>query len=121
MPAKEYYLEQIERELSDARAARTSGNAGRARVCARRAAGSALAWFLTVAPREGWGADAMRQLQAATAEPGFPPAVREAAGRLSTRITGAFEYAAGADAIADAELIAGHVRGVIEGRPHGAS
>jgi hypothetical protein len=121
MPTREHYLEQIERELSGARDARASGNDGKARVCARRAAGCALTWFLSVSPRDGWGVDAMRQLQAAAAEASFPAAVREAAQRLSTKISERFDYPFTADPIGDAELIIGHVRHIVEGGHAGAS
>jgi hypothetical protein len=121
MPTNEYYLEQIERELAAGRSARAEGNDGKTRVCARRAAGRALSWLLERAPRAGWGADAMRQLQASASEPAFPAEVREAAARLSARITGNFAYPATADPLEDAGIIIRHVRAAVKGGHAGAS
>jgi hypothetical protein len=114
MPSAQWFREEIGRELATGRAARTAGNDGMTRVCARRAAGAALTWYVTVHPRP-WGADAMRQLTGASAEPSFPPAVREAAARLIARISAEFAYTSGADALADAQVIIDHVLSVVGG------
>src|SRR5215831_17611043 len=76
---------QIEAELSAGRAAQPT-NPGKARVCARRAAGWAIqAWYQS---REGpgWSGDAMKQLTRLRADPLAPPAARAAAERLSTKV-----------------------------------
>lgn len=79
-------------ELARGRAAQAAGNAGLARVCARRAAGRALkAWFQARhgglsggdAARRG---DALTQLKRLQAEPDAPEAVRAAAARLTTKV-----------------------------------
>ncbi len=61
-----------------------------ARVCARRAAGLAIAYWLQNHPREGWGIDAMSRLRCLQKDISMPRDVREAALRLTTRSTEQF-------------------------------
>lgn len=105
MPTKQWYLERIEDEFAAAMAARRDGNEGRARVCARRAVGLAVLWVLSRRPDPGWGTVAIRQIEHIRDEPSFPPMVREAASRLSAKISEQFSYPAGGDPVADARLI----------------
>ena len=105
MPTKEYYLEQIEHELSTAREALKIGNEGKARVCARRAAGQAITWFLSKYPRPHWQADAMNQLLNMKSDETFPDNVRNAALRLTTKISERFTYPFSNDPIDDAKTI----------------
>ena len=56
-------LERIEQEFATAHHARKTGNNGMVRVCARRAAGTAITNWLEQNQREGWGVDAMNQLK----------------------------------------------------------
>src|SRR5512140_363976 len=95
MPSNQYYREQIERELAGAREALRAGNSGRARVCARRAAGQAITWYLTRHPHPAWRADAMHQLLMLEGDEGFPEDVRDAAARLTAKVTGEFGYTPG--------------------------
>ncbi len=105
MPTKQWYLDRIEAEFAAAEEARRKGNGGRARVCARRAVGQAVLRFLAARPDLQWGKDALRHIEHIRDEPSFPPAVRDAASRLTMKISGQFEYASGADPLADARLI----------------
>jgi hypothetical protein len=105
MPAKEYYFEQIEKEFAIAREAIRTGNAGKARVCARRAAGQAITWFLSKFPRPGWQPDALSQLQRLNSDESFPPTVRDAAQRLTTKISDRFTYPFSTNPIEDARVI----------------
>ena len=114
MPTREYYLEQIDKELAAARAAQGEKNDGKARVGARRAAGAALAWFLSAFPRDGWGTDAIRRLQRAGVEESFPYDVRAAALRLTARITDAFAYPFATDPVDDAGVIVRHIRSLMK-------
>ena len=101
----------IEDELAQGRAAQAAGIPGRARVCARRAAGLALkAWFQA---RDGgqWGGDAMRQLKRVQAEPAAPEAVRAAAERLTTKVDHDHALPFDNDPLVDAELIIAFARG----------
>lgn len=98
-------------ELALGRAAQAAGNAGRARVCARRAAGLAIkAWYQA---RDGsqWGGDAMTQLKRLQAEPLAPEPVRAAAARLTTKVD--FDHALPFtdDPLTDAGLIIAYVQG----------
>jgi len=98
-------------ELARGRAAQAEGNAGLARVCARRAAGWAVkAWFQA---RHGgqWGGDALTQLKRLQAEPEAPEAVRAAAARLTTKVD--FDHALpfDDDPLIDAGLIIAYVQG----------
>jgi hypothetical protein len=105
----ETVLAQIETEFSAAREALTLLNDGRARVCARRAAGKAVAWFLIAFPHPAWGNDAMTQLRALSADGSFPDAVRTAALRLTTKIDPQFSYPSPVAAIDDAQAIVAHI------------
>ncbi len=77
---------RIEAELEAAEIALGEGNLGRARVCARRAAGLGIRAWYQRQEGPGWGGDAMTQLVRLRAEPAAPPAVRQAAGRLTTKV-----------------------------------
>lgn len=114
MPSKVYYQEEITRELRAALEARNSGNEGRARVCARRACGQAISWYLSVYPQSNWGSDALKQLTVLSADPVFPTEVRDAAQRLITRITDMFAYAFPTDPIDDAKLIIRYFQQLID-------
>lgn len=111
MPAKEFYLEQIEKELAGAREAQKSGNDGKARVCARRAAGWAITWFLSRHSKKAWGVQAMTQLTMLKEDRDFPQEVRDAAGRLTTRISGIFKYPFPTDPVEDSKLIVDYICG----------
>ena len=117
MPSKEYFIEQIERELSISRNALKAGREAIARVSARRAAGRAIAWLLTVHPRPGWGADAISQLVHLRDDVSFPPLVREAARRLSTKISDRFVYPFTTNPIEDAQIVIDHVAGTMNEDP----
>ncbi len=114
MPSDHYYREQIERELAGAEEALLTGNGGRARVCARRAVGEAIAWYLTKYPHPSWPVDAMRQLQALKDERAFPQDVRDAAARLTAKVTAQFAYASGSDALTDARRIIDYIASMME-------
>jgi hypothetical protein len=92
---------EIAAELEDARASRQAGNEGRARVCARRAAGMAAREFLA---RRGvpQGISAYQALIALAAMPGLPPDLADAADRLTLRVDAAFDLPVEVDLIAEA-------------------
>jgi hypothetical protein len=105
MPTKEFYFEQIEKELATGLAAEKIGNDGMARVCARRAIGNALTWFITKYPRPAWGTDAMRQLRELQNDEFFSKEVRDAAVRLCTRVDANFRLPFNEKPLDDARLI----------------
>ena len=99
----------VSAELEKAERARLSGNEGRARVCARRAAGTAARDFLT---RHGVGlrnTSAYAALQALAEYPGLAPDLRVAALHLTTRLTETFTLPMDADLIADARKLIGEL------------
>jgi len=110
MPTREYFIEHIEKELAAASEARANENEGRARVCARRAAGYALAWHLTKHPRAKWGSNAMSPLSAMKDDQSFPPAIREAAARLTRKISDRFTYPFATAPVEDAKIIVDYVQ-----------
>lgn len=95
----------IERELGTGAYAAREGNEGMARVCARRAAGMAIAYWLESHPHPGWGAHAMQYLRSVHTEGSFPQEVRDAAFRLAARVTQNFSSPLPNDPIADSRMI----------------
>ena len=95
---------RIEHELALGRAA-AAGNPGRARVCARRAAGWAIQAWYQQQEGPGWTGDAMKQLTRMGADPAVPPMLRQAAGRLSTRVDREHRLPFEQDALEDARVI----------------
>ncbi len=95
---------RIEVELAAAEAARAAGNEGRARVCARRAAGLAALDFLA---RRGArsGASAYDALQSLASLPGLDPGLAAAAGRLTRRVDEDFRLPPEVDLIAEASRL----------------
>lgn len=77
----------LAQELAQAEKALKEGNDGKARTCARRAAGVLIATFnLTHPERELKGSTAIDRLRSAAADPGLPESVRHAARRLTTNV-----------------------------------
>ena len=92
--------------MHEAEASRRRGNEGRARVCARRAAGAALARHWSAGPQ----ANAFQLLQRAAADAGFPPALRQAAQRLTVRVTEAHTLPHDEDPLDDARALLAWLR-----------
>jgi hypothetical protein len=98
-------LEQIEKELAVADAALRDANEGKARVCARRAVALVAEAWIERFPRPDWRGDAMTQLRQIQREDAFPLPIRQAAERLSTKITQRDSAPFTSNPIADAKLI----------------
>ncbi len=109
------YAAGIQREIDAAREALRAGHQGRARVCARRAAGNALAWLQTRLGKPQWGSDALHRLQGLNADPDVPPGVAAAAGRLIANISKQFTYGSSEDPLQDALRIIAYVDKIMEG------
>ena len=114
MLSREWYQDRIDREMSIARNALKAGREAISRVSARRAAGHAISWYLALHPHPAWGADAITQLVHLQDDESFPPNVREAARRLSTRISDRFTYPFTTNPIDDAEIVIGHLTGILD-------
>ncbi len=105
---------QIRVELDRAIRAREQGNEGLARVCARRAAGRALAAYVEKFPRPGWGSSALDRLRGLEQDTQAPEGVRRAAMRLTARVTEDHILPFADDPLEDARLIIGHVRRLLD-------
>lgn len=96
----------VERELKLGHQARKKGNEGRARVCARRAAGWAIQSIYSPGPGESYPeGNAYRFLLWFKDEGRFPPNLREAAERLTARVDEDFSLPFDQDPLDDAALI----------------
>ncbi|HLB65571.1 MAG TPA: hypothetical protein VJJ46_12085 [Anaerolineales bacterium] len=96
---------RVAREMAMADEARAAGREGRARVCARRAAGMAALHHLEQAgapPRSRSALDALRRL--AELED-LPAPLRGAASRLTTRVTEVHDLPHTQDPLADARMV----------------
>ena len=80
-------LERVRAELERAERARSENNEGRARVCARRAAGWAVGFFFSKRSGGSVSRDALKLLEKYRDLEGAPENLRAAAGRLTTRVT----------------------------------
>ncbi|MSP73553.1 MAG: hypothetical protein EXR76_15555 [Myxococcales bacterium] len=102
-------LRELTVELKMADDAWREGNAGKARVCSRRAAGMGLKLLLAVEPRAEWGKSFMHHLNALADDLTAEVSAREAAYRLCGRKAPepGFEVAlvAGLTPMMDAELV----------------
>lgn len=105
---KEAALALIEKEFSHAVQAAGEGNNGMVRVCARRASGVAIRFWLQQHPRKFWGMDAMNQLRNVHLDQSVPLVVRSAARRLTQRITEEFDSPRKFDPVEDSRLIVNH-------------
>jgi hypothetical protein len=108
--------ERIEAELAAAEVAMGDGNVGRARVCARRAAGLAIRAWYQRREGSGWGGDAMKQLVRLRGDPAAPMPVRQAAERLTTKVDAEHKLPFEHDAVEDAERIVAFVSEAPGGR-----
>jgi mycoredoxin len=100
----------IEAELEKAKLARLDGNEGRARVCARRAAGMAARDFLTRQGVHLREVGAYAALLALAEYPHLAPHLQKAVSNLTTRVTAAFTLPMDADLIADAGKLIGGLK-----------
>ena len=95
----------ITRELAGAVAAWNSGNAGKARVCARRAVALADDAWLEQRASPSWSGDAMAHLRRIQQDVSLPPSVRQAAERLTTTVTQKEAEPFTADPLGDANIV----------------
>ncbi len=76
----------INAELELARQSQKEGNEGKARVCARRAAGWAVGWYAHANSLAEPHSNALQHLGWLTEYPGIGEEIREAASRLITKL-----------------------------------
>ena len=96
---------EINAELEKARQARTRGNEGRARVCARRAAGIAIREYLTQKGIHPPSTSAIDLLTLIKDDPHLSPDLKSIADHLTLRVTGEFKLPIQADLIAEAQYL----------------
>ena len=96
-------------ELESAERARLAGNEGRARVCARRAAGRSAQAFLTRHQVPARGANFYNALLDLAQSPRLPPDLETALAHLTLRVGDDFSLPPGVDLIADARLLCEHL------------
>ena len=110
MQLQQSWRERFRQELAHAEEARASGNEGRARVCARRAAGIVAAEFIRrrggQPPASAYGL--LRHLQAL---PGVSAQVQETAGHFLVRVTTEHNLPMAADLVAEAGWLAEELLG----------
>ena len=94
-------------ELEKAQAARSIGNEGMTRVCARRAAGMAARVFLVHHGVRSRMDSAYESLQELTAFPGLPSDLKQAAAYLTLRVNAEFGLPDSIDLIAEARKLIG--------------
>ncbi len=112
------HVAEIRIEMEMAIAARSAGNEGRARVCARRAAGLAARDFLSLHHVNSFAADqeglrrnsAYAALQTLAAFPGLSPDLKRAAMNLTMRVTPNFQLPNGIDLIDEARKLIGGIK-----------
>jgi hypothetical protein len=95
----------ITRELVGAAAAWESGNAGKARVCARRAVALADEAWLEQQASSSWSGDAIAHLRRIHQDLSFSSSVRQAAERLTTTVTRQQIAPFTTDPLSDAKII----------------
>jgi hypothetical protein len=100
----------IRQELERGRQALDAGKEGMARVCARRAAGAALAAIAPSMPDRSAPASAMSLLDRLAADDSSPETVRGAAHRLRSKLREDGAREASTNPLADAEIIVAFAR-----------
>ena len=98
---------EIDSELIRAETARQSGNEGKARVCARRAAGLAARDFLARHAIRLDNESAYEALQILVTFPGLDPDLKEAALHLTARVNEDFKLPGDVDLIGEARKLIG--------------
>ena len=101
----------MERELATGAAAALEGNNGKARVCARRAAGAAIEYWLQSHPGRLSSIDALNRLREVSRDSEVPSGVRMAAARLTSRITPEFRSPHPEDPLEDAGVLVDYFLG----------
>lgn len=102
---------EANRELTQARQARQSGNEGKARVCSRRAAGQIVGEYFQRSGLPNPGSSAFARLQYLLSLPDLQPEAREIAAHFVLRTTPEFKLPIEVDLIAEASLLSGLLLG----------
>lgn len=93
-------------ELEQAEAARSAGNPGKARVCARRAAGIIAGEYLRRSDSDAPGSSAYTRLRQLQNQPGLPANILTVTQHFLERVNTDYELPSEADLIAEARWLA---------------
>jgi hypothetical protein len=99
------WTDEVRDELESGRQARAAGNEGRARVCARRAAGAAAREHFAQRGEAAPHASSYDLLNRLATLPNTPTRAREAAGFLTLRVDEEFKLPAGVDLLDEARAL----------------
>jgi len=99
------WKEDLQAEFARAQSARSRGNEGQARVCARRAAGIAIREYLTRRGRRVTTASAYDLLNSLKDDPHLPPDLELVIDHLTLRVTEEFKLPVQADLVAEARQL----------------
>jgi hypothetical protein len=102
---KEDWQRKITTELNQAQRARAEGNEGRARVCARRAAGIAVREYFNRKGRQVSGSSAYELLNGLEESPDIPPELKQTASNLTMRVSEDFTLPADVDLIEESRQL----------------
>jgi len=97
--------ERINKEFQLADQARTKGNEGQARVCARRAAGIAIREYLVRKGTRPGSASAYDLLNLVKEDPLLSPDLKLIANHLTLRVTEEFKLPVNVDPVAEARIL----------------
>ncbi len=95
----------FENEIQQAQAARTAGNEGMARVCARRAAGIVIGEYINLQGENFSNPSAYERLRYLLSQPDISPQVRDIAAHFLVRVTPNHTLPIDADLIAEAQWL----------------
>jgi HEPN domain-containing protein len=99
------WQEKLNKEFELAERARSKGNEGQARVCARRAAGIAVREYLTQKGLEPRSASAVDLLNSIKDDPLLSPDLKQIIEHLTLRVTEEFKLPVDADLVAEARIL----------------
>ncbi len=99
------WMEHYNHEITQAEAARAAGNEGRARVCARRAAGAVISEYMRRQGLQLRGPSAYDRVRDLIAMPDISPEVRQAAEHFLQRVTTEFTLPEDIDLIDEARWL----------------
>lgn len=105
MPENHTWRERFDREIALAKAARAASNEGRARVCARRAAGLVADEYLARKGLASSNHSAYARLLDLAEQPGLSPQVQRAIHLLTLRVTPEWRLPVEADLVAEAQRL----------------
>lgn len=99
------WREELENEFEQAQLARAQGNEGKARVCARRAAGIAIREYYARQGRHLHTTSAYDLLKLLAEEPDLSPDLVQAAAYLTLRVTEEFKLPVEVDLLVEARTL----------------